>query len=427
MSISSLPRRRSSSTLTVRAREAKAHALIVALVGWSFAVASGVVGPGNRSILGQIKWTDFAHFYTFGHIARTGPVSALYDDRASFARQLQLVPGSETERYIAVYGPQVALLFAPFSWMPYILAGAAWAGFSVWTYLLCVRSAWKPAREAIDDYRFVLVAALAFPPAWQLAAYGQTTAIPLIAFTAGWLALERGRPFVAGLLLGLLTVKPQLGLVLAPVALVTAEWMVVAGVVASVFVQALVVFAWFGAAIFVDYWHALARIPQAAHFLEPDFYKLHSIAALTERLPASVGLLLWATASVFIIAAVVLVWRSTPAWRVRFGVLVLASVLVSPHVVVYDLAVLTPAMLWLGGWMQETGLETGWFWQRLYWLAAATLVPTAAFLWLQASVVILIELFVRVVVEVVVYARMARTLAASGSSRDLARPSAMSW
>ncbi len=107
--------------------------------------------------------------------------------------------------------------------------------------------------------------------------------------------------------------------------------------------------------------------------------------------------------------------------------LVLASVLVSPHVVVYDLAVLTPAMLWLGGWMQETGLETGWFWQRLYWLAAATLVPTAAFLWIQASVVILIELFVRVVVEVVVYARMARTLAASGSSRDLARPSAMSW
>ena len=38
------------------------------------------------------------------------------------------------------------------------------------------------------------------------------TTILLVACAAGWLALERGRPLLAGLALGVLALKPRFGL-----------------------------------------------------------------------------------------------------------------------------------------------------------------------------------------------------------------------
>jgi hypothetical protein len=165
----------------------------------------------------------------------------------------------------------------------------------------------------------------------------------------------------------------------------------------------------------VDYARALGRIPATYGLLEAATYKMHSLSTLTELLPRDLAVTSWALGSVFIVAAVVLVWRSIAEWRVRFGVLVLASVLVSPHVGIYDLALLALPAVWLGGWMEESGLPVDGFWQRSYWIAAATLVPTAAFLRIQLSVVLMIELFVQVVVAAMTYAR---TVAAVSSRNE---------
>ena len=62
--------------------------------------------------------------------------------------------------------------------------------------------------------------------------------VPVAAYALAWLALTRGRMFLAGLALGLLSVKPQFGLMLAFVTLACGEWWLMAGAITSVALQA---------------------------------------------------------------------------------------------------------------------------------------------------------------------------------------------
>jgi hypothetical protein len=48
-------------------------------------------------------------------------------------------------------------------------------------------------------------------------------------------------------------------------------------------------------------------------------------------------------------------WQSAASLEVRFAALLLATVLVSPHLTVYDLVILAPAFLLLGEWALVRG------------------------------------------------------------------------
>jgi hypothetical protein len=385
-----------TSALHIGYREAKGHAILFACVGGLSVLSFGLLGAGDRSIFGPLKWNDFVHFYTLGQIARTGPPSLLYDADAQYIRQVELVPASVGRGFLPIYGPQTALLFAPLSLLPYLLAGWLWATITIAIYLWAVWIASRKARSVFYDEAFVIAAALAFPPVWLLPMYGQTTIVPLFAFAAGWLALEAERPFAAGLALGLLAVKPQLGLVLAPVAFVAAEWRLIGGVLVSVGVQFTAALAWFGPSVFPDYLRALRRLPISTALLEPDAYKMHSITALTKLLPGHANFVTWAGLSLLIVIATASIWRHSRSPRVRFGVLVLGSVLVSPHTAIYDVTVVALPVIWLGGWLLEQNLDATWFWQSVYWLAVALFLPTALLIKVQLSVVIMAVMFVRV-------------------------------
>jgi len=47
-------------------------------------------------------------------------------------------------------------------------------------------------------------------------------------------------------------------------------------------------------------------------------------------------------------------WRSRAPLNLRYSVLLLATVLVAPHLTVYDLVILAPAFLLLGDWAIQT-------------------------------------------------------------------------
>ena len=62
---------------------------------------------------------------------------------------------------------------------------------------------------------------------------GQTTLVPLTGFTLGWWALERGRPFAAGLAFSVIALKPNFGLALGFVLILSGSWRIVAGTIAG--------------------------------------------------------------------------------------------------------------------------------------------------------------------------------------------------
>ena len=381
---------RQQSRWTLSAKRARAHAVLLATIGWIVAVGAVVV-PGPFLPTGQAKWTDFVHFYTLGNIARTGPIELLYDEVGQHARQVALLPAYASAFFRAdTYPPLVATAFAPLSRLPYVISGLVWGAITLAAYVACVLLITRQASPAspLRDRRFVLAVCLAFPPVWLLFIHGQTTIAPFVSFAFAWAALEQRRPFLAGVAIGFIALKPQLGVVIALVAVLSGEWRIVAGAVTSVVLQVAATVWLFGTSIVWRYVATSIDVLRTAHVEEVKPYLQHSLRVLTTLAPGPVAPVLLALGSIAIVWVVWSVWRSTTDSRVRMGVVVIGSVLVNPHLYVYDATLLVLAGLWLG---LVVGNES-WFWRRAYWLTVALLIPTAQFAWVQLSVLLMIEL-----------------------------------
>lgn len=366
---------------------------MLATIGWAVLLVFVVAVPGYHSRFGTLKWTDFVHFYTLGDAAVHAAPTLLYDADALHERQEQLVPASAADRYLPVYAPQTALIFAPFARIPYLAAGAVWAGVIVGTYLWAVHLAWRRSRQHLPDFGTVALLALASPPLVQLVGHGQTTPVVVLAFAGGWRACESGSPLMAGLALSLLAIKPQFGLVLAAVAVLSWQRALIAGVLLGVLIQVAATSAVFGGDVWVDYLSMLRGLSAQTAMLEPAPSKMHSLAAVSKLLPEVVGQTAWLFASVCLIVATATVWRRHASWRLRFGTLVLASALVNPHLSIYDVTVLALPVVWIGGWLAERRIEARRYWQLVYWLVVSVLLPTAALIRLQLSPLLMLALF----------------------------------
>jgi hypothetical protein len=377
------------------ARHATRQAIILATLLWIGAAIS-FAGPGDRSIAGPLKGPDFIQFYTLGHLAASRQVNAMYDMQAYHDAQVALVPESAPEIYPTVYPPQAALLFMPFSRVPYRAALLLWTVMSIALYSLIVRSVWRRVSGRLSDRRLIIAAAAAFPPFWTLIVYGQVTILILIAFWLGWLALERGRPYLAGTAFGLLALKPQFGIPLAAIVLACGEWRMLAGALSSVALQIAAIALALGSAVFATFVSSLQITLTHAEALEPKPFMSHSLRAVTRLLPNGIGLPLWLTLSAIVLWYTVRVWKSEAPVRVRLGVVMLASLLVNPHVIVYDVTLLALPLLWFGAYMLEEGRrdDAPAFGVMVYWLFAALFIPTAAVLGVQMSVPLMMALLV---------------------------------
>ena len=380
------------------ARQARGHAIVLAIVLWIAASVVTFSGSDDRSIAGPLKGADFVHFYTLGQLARSHQIASMYDAQAFHQAQVDLVPESRADIYPPVYPPQAALLFAPFGGSSYRGALLLWCVCTIVLYALVLWGVWRRVAGLLPDRVFVIAAAAAFPPFWSVILYGQVTIVPLVAFWAGWLALERRRPYLAGLAFGLLALKPQLGIPLAVVVLACGEWAMLAGAVSSVAVQAIAVWLMLGPSVFRAFVEYLPVTVAHVDALEAKPFLSHSLRALTRLAPTWIGLPLWLAVAAAVLWYTVRLWRSRAPTQVRVGAVILASILVSPHLIVYDVTLLALPLLWFGAYVQERRDPdaSATYWTTVYWLFAALLMPTAAVIGVQVSVLLMAWLFVQI-------------------------------
>jgi len=400
------------------ARQARVHAIILAVIMWIFAIAVGTIGTGDRGFAGPLKGADFVQSYTLGHLAHDHQIDAMYDMRALHDAQAALVPASAADLYPAVYPPQVAALFAPVSGWSYQRALLVWTLLSIVGYVLIVWSAWRPVSDVLSDRPLVIAAAAAFPPFWSLVLHGQITVLVLAAFWLGWLALERGHRLVAGVAFGLLAIKPQFGIPLAMVVLIGREWPMLVGALASVVAQVAAASWVLGLEAFRLFVAATWSITlNNVDALEAKPFLSHSLRTLTRLAPNWIGVPMWVALAAVVLWYTARVWRSDAPLRVRLGIVVLASVLVNPHLIIYDATVLVLPLLWFGAYMHEAERcpVAAPFWITVYWLFASLFAPTAAAIGLQVSVVLMVMLIVlvsRAVARAAAHARVAADVAA---------------
>src|SRR5208282_1919115 len=188
----------------------RAHGLLLAFSLWSVYIWN-MATPGLVDRAGNLKGTDFLHFYTLGSLALTHRCAELYlyNMKAQSELAAQRVPAAAGIHYLPLYPPQVSIFFAPFAHLSYSCALVLWLTLSTLTYGLCCYAVWR-ACPNLRNYKFTtLILALAFPAFWHLIAWGQTSALAFACFTLAFLALTTRRELLAGLALGCLIFKPQ--------------------------------------------------------------------------------------------------------------------------------------------------------------------------------------------------------------------------
>ena len=377
-------------------RHATNHAILAATLLWIGALVVTFAGPGDRGIAGPLKGTDFLQFYTLGHLAAVGQIEAMYDIEALHEAQVALVPESKPELYPPVYPPQAALLFAPFNGWSYRPALLIWSALTIALYIVIVWNVWRPLADQLSNRRMIAAAAAVFPPFWNLVLFGQISILIMAAFWLGWLALERGRSYLAGAAFGLLALKPQFGIPLAVIVLACGEWRMLAGAVVSAAAQAVIIWSTLGTVAFTAFAGSLRITLTYQDLLESKPFNSHSLRAVTRLLPNVVGVPLWLALSAIVLWYTVRVWKSDAPVRVRLGVVMLASLLVNPHVIVYDVTLLGLPLLWFGAYMLEPPRheDAPAFGVLVYWLFVVLLVPTARVIGIQASVPLMLGLLV---------------------------------
>ena len=308
--------------------------------------------PGLLDRAGQVKGTDFIHFYVLGSLASNGQGAALYDYKAQAARSAALVPESSGLYYLPIYGPQVSLLFAPFALLPYAWALAAWWFITTAIYVLCCAVVWRTCPTLRAEGSTVVFLAAGSPAFFNLVAHGQNSAIALACFTAAYFALKHEKRFLAGLAIGTLIYKPQLGLAAACVFGLTQEWRIVGGAITGAAVQLGAAWQHYGRDVMEAYWRSVRGIGEISPLLDVKPYQMHSLLSFWKSLVpwpnVAIGLYIFSAAAMIVVTC--LVWRARAPLSLRYSTLLLATALVSPHLNVYDLVILSPALLMTGDW-----------------------------------------------------------------------------
>jgi hypothetical protein len=170
--------------------------------------------PRDKATL--VLGRDFLNLWMYGRAVLEAEPARFYDIATYNAELAKLLgPGYPGQNW--PNPPTALIVMAPFGWLPYFPALIAWFASGVLAFYLA-------GRRELADIR--LLAVLLVSPAVLLCVIsGQSSLLTTAGLLAIFAWLDK-RPVIAGVLIGLLTVKPQLG-VLFPIALIASgRWRV---------------------------------------------------------------------------------------------------------------------------------------------------------------------------------------------------------
>src|SRR5258706_10217637 len=169
--------------------------------------------------------TDFVNVWSAGRLALDGHPAWAYDWDIQKQVQVAVLGQSYEGNFAWHYPPPFLFVASLFAHFPYAGAFIGWAAISLVPYLAVMR--------AIVGRPFGFLLAAAFPVVLTNTLVGQNGFLTA-ALIGGTLFLMPTRPVLSGICLGLLTYKPQYGLLFPLVLIAASQWtvFVTAGIVA---------------------------------------------------------------------------------------------------------------------------------------------------------------------------------------------------
>ena len=354
---------RSGDWLT--AARARGYSLILlvvctlAFVGW-IAVSDGLIDRNGKPL-----GTDFSNVYAAGALTWQGRTAEAYQPPLQHAAEKAIFAGRDVPFYGWHYPPfffAIAFLVAT---VPYAWGLALWlvAGFAA--YLVMLR--------AILPRPETLLIAAAFPAVFINIGHGQNGFLTAALLGAALHLFDR-RPWLAGVLIGLLAYKPQFG-VLIPVALLAGQrWNTIAAAAATVAALVALSLATLGG----DVWHAFFDSMKFTQntVLEQGgtgWEKIQSVFSAARNFGADVptAYAIQGALALLLAASIAWLWHSDAAFELKAASLALGSLLATPYVLDYDLVVLAVAIAFFA----RHGFANGFRNYEISLCAAVWLVP----------------------------------------------------
>lgn len=314
---------------------------IIRIASFAFATLfGGVVAAACWFIWTRSFSVDFVSFWAAGRMLIDGAGPGIYDIEAHRAVERSAVGSIGLMPF--PYPPPFALVILPFGGLPYNVSFTFWVVTTAAIYLIAARR-WMPP-----------LLALAQPSVLVNGFIGQAAFLTTALFMAGT-RLVGTRPMFGGALLGMLVVKPQLGL-LIPLALAAGRhWRAFAGAALSATALLIAPLPLIGAdgypafmklaSTFAGYvtsgrwpWHELASV-----YAFLSYFSVPRMVAIAAHLAIAAG-------------ASALAWR---AWRAdhpgKTATLAAATLLIPPYLMTYDGLLLAVPIAFLLNDARRTG------------------------------------------------------------------------
>jgi hypothetical protein len=349
--------------------------LVASLAGIGFLLATS---SGFNDYQGRPLGTDFSDIYAGGTYVLDGTPALAFDPPLQHARE-QAIFGAATPFYGWCYPPFLLFVAAALALMPYTTALAVWQGATLLLYLgmlwgLLRSAEGRPqdgARPLARDPLWLLLA-VASPAVFINVGHGHNGFLTATLIGMALVVLD-SRPILAGVLFGLLSYKPQFGVMIPLVLIASARWRAFTSAAATVVVLTIVTTLAFGP----DIWRAfLDSLPFTREVVLEQggtgWYKLQTVFSWVRMWGGSVELAYAIQGAVTVTLAGMLVWlwRSAAAYPLKAAALVIASILATPYSLDYDFVALAPAIAFLAA----DGLARGFApWEK----------TALAFLWLM--------------------------------------------
>ena len=319
---------------------------------------------------------DFVCFWNAPHRVRHGDIAAIYDPDTW--RRILASTGAVSLSWF-VYPPFTLFGLWALGDATYNEAVLAWslvplAFYFVLIVLLAKRSGLggdaNPVCENSCSREQAYGVLIAFSSPFLCANLfsGQTGTLVAV-FFLGTAYFWPTRPVLAGICIGLLAIKPQMGLLILPVLLASGQWRVMAVAAATVLSLIVLSTIWLGAAIWTDYFRMSLLFGDfiGSGYSQKQLALSPYVSLRAAGMPAALAGFFQVSISVAVLTAVVRVfWR----WKLnlqksgkedekldlRFGLLAAGALLATPYSLSYDTPLLMLAIIpllargWRDGW-----------------------------------------------------------------------------
>jgi Glycosyltransferase family 87 len=293
----------------------------------------------------HIEQSDLLVYYSASHLVLTGHGPDVYNLVAIKSVEASAFHALALPRTEAVflYPPFVALALAPFASFGFGGTYLVWLALNGAVLAVVVRSLIRYLGLRGGKAVLFTLGSLSFFPVIATLFQGQVSILLLGALTGSFFCLRSGRDELAGLFLGLALLKPPYVLPFLVLLLVQRRWRTLSAFAITAVTLALIPMLFLGAKTDIDYlsllrqaagWHTTSGgfSPRANENLWGFFHLILSGSF------ATLAQLSFSLAAIVAVAVVAVRWSGRA--DVAFAATTLAALLINPHVLIHDLALL---------------------------------------------------------------------------------------